>query len=427
MRLKAVVFNNRASWGICVPDKKVPKGHIRSTADKLMPMDGGKMLSSADVVVIGGGAVGISITYYLAKYGVQVCLVEKADLCAGASRACLGHVMLQTKTAGPKLGLARESVRLFHSLEKELQADFEFENKGSMIVAQTEMEADFVRTKVRGLQDSGIDATFVNAAEARSLQPALSPHIFGASYCTEDCIVNPLDLILAYARAAERLGATIRMFTEVVGIERQGNRISAVLTNRGQISTETVVNATGAWAPVLAGMVNLDLPVVPRKGEMFVTEPMPPMLTGGIFSARYLVSKEMPVTDADADEMRVGMGISQTQSGNLLVGSTREFAGFDRKSTYRAIQELVRQPVELLPSVSDIHIIRAFAGLRPATPDGLPILEQSPELPGFITASGHEGDGVALSPITGKTIAELVVGKVDKEKLIPFSSSRFAA
>ena len=390
-------------------------------------MDGGKMLSSADVVVIGGGAVGISITYYLAKYGVRVCLVEKEDLAAGTSSACLGHVMLQTKTAGPKLDFARESVRLFHGLEEELEADFEFENEGSMIVAQTEVEADFVRARARALQDSDIDATFVNAAEARSLQPALARHICGASYCTEDCIVNPLELIVGYARAAKRLGATIRTFTEVVGIERQRNRIFAVLTNRGRIPTATIVNAAGAWSPVLAGMVNLDLPVVPRKGEMFVTEPMPPMLKGGIFSARYLVSKEMPTAEAETDEMRVGMGTSQTRSGNLLIGSTREFAGFDRRSTYRAIQELMRQPVELLPSVSGIHVIRAFAGLRPATPDGLPILGQSPDLPGFITASGHEGDGVALSPITGKTIAELVVGKVDEEKLTPFSSSRFAA
>ena len=205
------------------------------------------MLSSADVVVIGGGAVGISITYYLAKYGVQVCLVEKADLGAGASRACLGHIMLQTKTTGPKLEFARESVGLFHSLEEELETDFEFENKGSMIVAQTEVEADFVRAKVRDLQAAGIDVTFVDADEARSLQSALSKDICGASYCTEDCIINPLNLIVAYARAARRLGATIETCTEVIGIERQENQISAVLTS----ATSSEVIARPIWAATL--------------------------------------------------------------------------------------------------------------------------------------------------------------------------------
>lgn len=384
------------------------------------------MLSNADVVVIGGGAVGTSITYYLAKSGVQVCLVEKEGLGAGASRACLGHIMLQTKSAGPKLEFARESVGLYHSLEEELEADLEFQNEGSMIVAQTEVEADLVKARVRDLRTAGIDATFVDGSEARSLQPALSEHVCGASYCTEDCIVNPLNLIVAYARAAGRLGATIETFTEVIGIERQGSRVSAVVTDRGRISTETVVNATGAWASAVAEMVDLELPIVPRKGEMFVTEQVPPMLTGGIFSARYLLSKEMPAAEVE-NELRVGMGISQTQSGNLLVGSTREFAGFDRRSTYRAIQELMRQPAELLPSIRSIHIIRAFGGLRAATPDGLPILEQSPELRGFITASGHEGDGVALCPITGKATAELIVGEADKGKLTPFLSSRFAS
>ncbi|HIQ06578.1 MAG TPA: FAD-binding oxidoreductase, partial [Anaerolineae bacterium] len=373
------------------------------------------MLPSADVVVIGGGVVGTSITYYLAKRGVRVCLVEKADIASGTSSSCANAIMLQTKSLGPKLNLARESATLFRGLEEELETDIEFENAGGMVVAETEAEVSYVQAKVQSLQSLGIHIEFVSADRARSLQPALTEHICGASYCPEDSIVNPLKLAMGYIRAAERLGAAIRRFTEVIGIERQGDKILAVLTNRGKIPTTTVVNAAGVWSPALARMVGLHLPIVPRKGELFVTEPVPPMLRGLIVSARYLMSKAPSGAGAGTGQMRAGVIASQTRRGNFLIGSTREFSGFDRRSTYRGIRELVCQTARVLPFMSNMHVLRFYAGLRPTTPDGLPILERSPSLPGFIVASGHEGDGIALSPITGKTIADLIVGEIEDE------------
>ncbi|MFQ5858066.1 MAG: NAD(P)/FAD-dependent oxidoreductase [Anaerolineae bacterium] len=383
-------------------------------------------IQSMDVVVVGGGVVGTAVTYYLAKCGVQVCLVEKGDIASGTSSSC-GHVVaLQTKPAGSKLDLARESVTLFHGLQDELETDIEFDNAGGMVVAETEAEVDFVQAKVEKLQSLGVDVEFVDRDTARSRQPALAGHICGASFCCEDSTVNPMKLALGFARAAKRLGAVIRTFTEVTGIERQGDRISAVLTQRGKIPTATVVNAAGIWSPALADMAGLRLPIVPRKGELFVTERVPPVLRGVIISARYLMSKAPPDPAKGAGEMRAGVIAAPTRSGNLLLGSTREFAGFDRRSTDRGIHELLRQTSALIPAIGNIHVLRFYAGLRPSTPDGLPILGRSPELPGFIIASGHEGDGIALSPITGKTIAELVIGEIADEKLAHFSLSRFA-
>lgn len=380
------------------------------------------MLPAADVVVVGGGVVGTAVTYYLTQSGVQVCLVEKGDIASGTSSAC-GHVVaLQTKSPGPKLDLARRSLALFHSLVHELETDFEFDSPGGMVVAETESEVNFVRAKVEKLRAQGVDVAFVDGDTARSYQPALAGHICGASFCPEDSTVNPMKLALGFARAAQRCGAVVRTFTEVTGIERQGDRILAVLTQHGKIPTPTVVDAAGVWSPMLAEMAGLHLPIVPRKGELFVTERVPSILQGVLVSAGYLMSK---APAKGAGEMRAGVVAAPTRSGNLLLGSTREFAGFDRHSTYRALHELTCQVTRLVPALAHVHVLRFYAGLRPSTADGLPILGRAPELPGFIIAAGHEGDGIALSPITGKTIAGLITGDIPDEELAPFSLSRF--
>jgi sarcosine oxidase subunit beta len=173
-------------------------------------------------------------------------------------------------------------------------------------------------------------------------------------------------------------------------------------------------------------MVGLNLPIVPRRGQILVTEPAPPLWDGLILSADYLLSKKMPTAGANsASKMLSGVVTNQVKRGNCLIGSTRCFAGFDIRNTYEGIQALVRNSVRLIPLLAGLHIIRSYAGLRPATPDGLPIIEGSAELPGFITAAGHEGDAVCLGPMTGKLLAELVTGEIGAQVLAPFASHRF--
>ncbi len=125
--------------------------------------------------------------------------------------------------------------------------------------------------------------------------------------------------------------------------------------------------------------------------------------------------------------MTAGVYTAQARRGNLVVGSTRQFAGYDRGSSYRAIQKLVRQTTALIPPVAKLHVLRSYAGLRPASPDGWPILGRAAELPGFVLATGHEGDGIALSPITGKHIADLITGHIAEDVLAPFSPQRFSS
>jgi glycine/D-amino acid oxidase-like deaminating enzyme len=383
-------------------------------------------LPGTEVVVIGGGVTGTSVTYQLAKRGVEVALVERAGLAAGTSGASAMGVQMQTKTPGPKLEFALESLAIHRTLEDELGRDLEFANVGGMIVAETAGEAEYVKAKVAELQAHGLEIYFLDRDEARERQPALSDHIYGSSYCPDDSVVSPLHLVVALVEAAARLGARLYTYTQVTDLKVRGDRIEQVVTSAGEIGADAVVNACGVWAPEIARMVGLDLPIVPRRGQIFVTEPAPPFIKGMVLAAQYLMSKKMPSGDSTGgDKLPAGVVSYQTRQGNLLVGSTREFVGFDRRVNYEGLRKLMHGTVRLMPITRHLHVIRTFAGLRPASPDGLPILERSSEISNFYIAAGHEGDGIALSPITGVRMAELITGEIEESVLAPFSSNRF--
>jgi len=140
------------------------------------------------------------------------------------------------------------------------------------------------------------------------------------------------------------------------------------------------------------------------------------------------MSKKMPSSNGEGGEEDLPAGVVsyQTKRGNFMVGSTREFVGYDHQVNQQGLRKLMRDTVRLLPITRHLHVIRTYAGLRPAAPDGLPILERSAKIPNFYIAAGHEGDGIALSPITGVKMAQLITGEIDESLLAPFSSRRFS-
>ena len=394
-----------------------------------MSSNGNELSKSADVVIVGRGVIGTAIAYFLARAGVDVCLLERHDIGAGTSSAAAAAALLQTKTSAKKLALASRSLTLLDELAEQLDHCFEYEHSGSLLVANSEAEMEVVKNMAATLQTLGLDVQLIEGDEARSMMPVLGPTIIGASYSPRDATVNPLQLVVAYADAARRMGVNIYAFTSVTGIETEGDRILSVLTNKGRVSTDTVINAAGVWAPQLAGMVGIDLPVAPLKGELLVTEPMPPMMRGTLISAKYLLSKaKLEQTDGGETPKRsVGITLVQVDRGNFIVGSTREQAGFDRRSTYAGISEESLQLLELTPSLANVHLIRAYAGLRPITPDGLPIIGRVPKLPGFIMAAGYGGDGLVLSAVTAEIISTIINGTASADTLASFSYNRFAA
>ena len=387
---------------------------------------------SADVVVIGGGVIGCSAAYHLAKAGLKVTLVERGAICSGTSSACDGGLILQTKKPGFHLDLARASVALFPGLAAELPSDFELKYASAMLVIRSPESRAAMEHFVEEQRAGGLAVRLLSAAEAREVEPGLQGDFEAATYLDErdgpvDGMVNPPYLAYAFARGALARGARILAEAPVERIELSAGRVAAVQTPRGRIPCAAVVNATGAWAPEVGRLVGLNIPIRPRRGQIVITECLPPVVGRFVVDATYAALKYNPdllAGRAEAD-LPIPLAVEQTKAGSFLLGSTREFVGYDRRTWPSAVARIATSAAALIPALRNARVNRTFAGLRPATPDGLPIVGPVEAVPGFYMAAGHEGDGISLSAITGQLIADSVQGLPTSLLLENLSLSRF--
>jgi sarcosine oxidase subunit beta len=368
------------------------------------------MHSGAEVVVIGGGIIGASIAYFSAKQGCKVTVLERQSLSSGASGACDGTLFLQTKNPGPHLELAMRSLALYRALKDELDLDIEYAPMGGMCLIEDEAQAELMRHTLELQHSSGLAVELLNIREARKLEPLLGEHLWGATYCAADAQVNPLLVTRAFSRAAARLGASVRLGVQVTDFVWENGRVRGVQTDQGPVYSDFVVNAAAVWAPALTAKYGYEPPIIPRRGQILVTEQLPPgTIRHLLLCACYLTAKHHPeLLNMKERQHRLGVGliVEQTASGGLLLGSTREFVGFDRQTTLAGMEAVAAHICQDMPALRRVNVIRAFAGLRPRTPDGMPILGPVENLPGLLMAAGHEGDGIALAPITGQIIAD---------------------
>jgi glycine/D-amino acid oxidase-like deaminating enzyme len=364
----------------------------------------------ADVVVIGAGVIGTSITYYLAKRKIDVVLLDKGGIASGTSSSCDGSILLQAKKPGIHLRIALESASKFSELTQELDFNIEYRKNGGIIVITNREELTAMENFVKEQKKAGLEITLLNQSQTLEREPELSKEIVGSSYSPHDAQVNPIYLTYAFTEAAKRFGAKVFTHTKVLDIKTESNRIVAVSTNKCDIYTSIVVNACGVYAPEIGKMVNIDIPIQPRRGQILVTEVIPKLLNSSVVnSAGYIAVKFNPDLLNDPRFQIINTSLDPSENGNILIGSTREFVGFNKSVTHEGICKMARDNLKIVPKLKNVHIIRVFAGLRPYTPDGLPILGKVKALEGFILAAGHEGDGIALSPITGDLISELIL------------------
>lgn len=387
----------------------------------------GTLPNTVDVVIVGGGVIGLVAAYVLSKARLRVLVIERQDIGAGTSSSAAAAALLQTKTSIKKLTLANQSLKLLDNLHEQLEGRFEFAHTGSLLAACTEDEMQLIRDMNTNLLAIGLDVELLDGRQAQQVMPVLGENVVGGSYSSKDAQINPLELVVACAQAAREHGAIFSTFTELLGIETSGHEIIAVQTSAGRVLTDTVINAAGVWAPNVARMADVSLPISPLKGELLVTERMPPQMQGTLIAARYLLGKARAEgeTGGQAPKRSVGITLVQVAHGNFIVGSTRELADFDKHSSYEGIHELVHQLLELTPKLANIHLLRAYAGLRPLTPDGSPIIGRTPGLPGFIHAVGFGGDGLAMSAITAEMILGLLTNSADETLLANFTLERF--
>ena len=382
-------------------------------------------------MVVGGGVIGCSVAYYLAKKGVRVIVVEKKErLSFGASGANQGGCPLQLFES-PVLELARESLKLYKNLAEEIDCDIEYENVGSLVCSVDEKQYPDMEKHFQDKQREGINVRLIEGHQLRKLEPTLGEDIIVGVEEWDSWMVNPFKVNYGFVYAARKLGTEFLFSTQVKKIERDKERVVSVITDREKIKTDFLVNAAGAWASEIGKMLGLTIPVRARRGQIIVTEPVPLNERWRyILDADYLTTAFDLAAIEKSKDARIKLGVAgsyiQEKSGNWTIGSSRDFAGYNNRVTMQTLKYIAKRVIKFMPKLKDVSCIRTFAGLRPfCYVDGLPILSKIKSPQNFVIATGHGGEGMTLAPITGKLIAELITESRTSLSIDAFSFSRF--
>jgi glycine/D-amino acid oxidase-like deaminating enzyme len=363
---------------------------------------------SADVVVVGAGIVGASCAYYLSKAGVKVHLVEKGPFGSGASKAGMMHLVTWEEPE-IHLRLGRESQKLYKQLSQELFVDIDYRKTGSIAFLETEQQYQKFKETIKRLQAWGVDCELLGIQDLLKMEPNVAPDIAGGAYFKDDGQVSPLYATLALIQAARDMGAVTESFCEVTGFEMSpsGDKVTAVNTPSGRIPTGAVVIACGAWSAMVGELAGLNIPIKPRRGNLAVTVPVPDkiMNTKVLLAASYMDTVH---EGGGGNGLAVAANIQQAGNGNLVLGSSRQFVGFDNEVDPMVIAKMLAQNLRYYPILKDISVIRTWVGFRPYTADLVPIISPVESIEGMYIGAGHEGIGITEGPITGKLISQMI-------------------
>jgi glycine oxidase len=364
-------------------------------------------------VIVGGGISGGAIAWRLAREGVAVTVLERGRLGREASWAAAGMIAPQAEaqSAGVFFDLCMAGRRVFDAtvdrLTVESGVDPEYDPQGILYLALDESERDELIARARWHRECGATVEELSPAEARRLEPAISPATVHALHFPDNRRLDNRKLTQAYIAAAIAAGAEFRENSRVDAIATTGGRaIGVVLDDGGRIDADLVIIAAGSWSHEIRGLEQDRVRLFPVRGQILCFEARPRMLGPALFSLRgYLVPR---------------------RDGRILAGSTMEEAGYDKSVTLAGIEKIARGAAAMAPAIGELRFREAWAGLRPATRDLLPVLGPSPSVPNVIWATGHYRSGILLSALTGETIADLVAGRKPPIDLAPFSAARFA-
>lgn len=374
---------------------------------------------TVDVVVVGAGMIGAATAAAVTAAGAQVCVVDRTGPLAGTTAAGEGNILLSDKAPGPELELALRSLALWRTAADELGPDIEFEGKGGLVVAADHKQLCALAAAADGLRPGGVSAEACDADALLAFEPDLSGDLPGGMWFPQDSQVQPMAAATAHlARAVDR-GATVVADAPMLGIERHSGRCTAVRTGKGTIGCGTVVLATGAWTGELAQRLGLHAPVAPRRGHILVTEPVRPIVRHKVYEASYVD------TIATPEGRSCSAVVEATLSGTVLIGSSREFVGFDTSPDVAVLGELARRAIALFPALYGVRAIRSYTGFRPATPDNLPLIGPDPEVAGLLYATGHEGAGIGLAPATAELVTAIITGAQPVVDPAAFAPARF--
>lgn len=369
------------------------------------------MSKTSDVLVLGGGIIGCAVAYALAKEGMRVRLLERGEPGREASWAAAGMLAPQSEMVhepqGPFFDLCRASLQLYPDFVAEIQdvtgLSVQYRREGTLWLACDFSEGQILAAAYERQRAAGLAVEDLTSDEVRRREPALSEAVQTALFLPEDHQVDNQKLMEALVLAAHRRGVDFQTGCPVLGLVREKGRVIGVRTTRQTYTAAVVINCAGAWAAAVDPQQDPPLPIKPIRGQIVVLQTYPPLLEHVVHSAHcYIVPR---------------------RDGRLLIGSTMEDVGYDKRVTADALLRLLGAARQILPALDRCTFRGAWAGLRPATPDHLPILGEAE--PGLFLATGHFRNGILLAPITARLIAEWITSGQPSQDLTPFAPHRF--
>ncbi|HET6358470.1 FAD-binding oxidoreductase [Streptomyces sp.] len=378
--------------------------------------------NTSDVIVVGAGVIGAACAYYAARAGLSVTVIDRGPVAGGTTGAGEGNLLVSDKEPGPELELALLSTGLWQELAELLPPQIEYEPKGGLVVASGEAGMRALRDFAAGQEKAGVRAEEVPADRLNDLEPHLAPGLAGGFHYPQDAQVMPA-LAAAHLLRAGGGRVCLRLGEEVTGLLTTADgSVRGVRTVAGDMHAPYVVNAAGTWGGELARLAGVELPVLPRRGFVLVTEPLPRVVRHKVYSADYVAD----VASGSA-ALQTSAVVEGTPAGPVLIGASRERVGFDATLSTEVVRRLAAQATALFPVLAGVRAMRTYAGFRPYLPDHLPAIGHDPRVPGLLHACGHEGAGIGLAPATGLLIARCLDGREPPLDLGPFRPGRFDA
>ncbi|MER7011612.1 FAD-dependent oxidoreductase [Saccharopolyspora sp. NPDC000359] len=378
------------------------------------------MAHAADVVVIGAGALGAACAHFATERGLRVHVVERGQISSGTTSACEGNLLVSDKEAGHELDLALYSNQVWRTDLAPHNHLWEFERKGGLIVAATETGAQNLAGLAQRQRAAGIEVTDVPADRIHDYEPHITDGLAAAAFYPQDCQVQPMLMAAHLVRLARERGARVWTRTEVTGLLRDGDRVTGVVTSGGEIHADHVINAAGTWAGDIAQLAGVAVPIMPRRGFVLITEPLPKTVFHKVYSGDYVAS-----TTSSDEGLQTSTVIEGTRAGTILIGSSRERVGFDTTTSLPALRQIAAKALDLYPALARTKIMRNYSGFRPYCADHLPVIGHDPRAPGLWHAAGHEGAGIGLSVGSAKLLVQQLTGEQPDLDLAPFAPERF--
>jgi glycine/D-amino acid oxidase-like deaminating enzyme len=336
-------------------------------------------------------------------------VLERSHIGAGASgtTAAIVSISGSSGTPEPLRPLNVESYHLILDIEKYFDRSLEIIQGGALYTAMSEPEAFELQPFFEEIHQMGIDCQLLDGTQAREFEPLLCSDVKAALHNPASFHVNPFRLVHGYIAAAMHRGARVEYGVEVRDIKIGKRGIDRVVTDKGDYHADWVVVAGGAHTPQILSSLDLQIPIVPARGQVILTEACPRMTDHVIMFLDHLY-------------------IRQTASGNFYLGSHTEFVGFENRITLEKITAFTQAFVRAVPMLGRLRILRFFAGFRPICEDNLPIIGPVPECNRLLLASGHGRAGVRFSASTGKAVSEMIIDGQTEHPMEAFSPERFA-